>query len=165
MNMSALKLLALDVSSKIIGWSILNDKEKLLAFGFIDLQKFKKKKFPLEYMCVAYKGITDIIVQHQPTTCIIEATFYRNAITLKSLAKMRGVAEIACLHNGLTDIVEVHASTARKYLFKNGKIEKEAIYNILRKKYSDAIYNEGYDISDSIVVGLYGVKTIKKVTA
>lgn len=152
-------ILALDLSSTNIGYAILNETGDLLDSGVIALSKFKKKSFPLEYIKIAYNSMSEIIQKNKPDKCIIEATFCRNVKTLKSLAMMRGVAMTSCLNNDLFDISEVFPSEARKKVLGNGSLTKEEVFEILKKKYGEKIYNKGYDLSDSILVGLTGIES------
>lgn len=152
------KILGLDLSSTNIGWAIINEKTEIIDFGLIPLAKFKKKKFPLEYLKIAYQDMSFIIKKHNPNLVMIEATFCRNVLTLKSLAQMRGVASIACINNGVLNIKEISPSSCRKKVFGNGALKKEEVYKKLKEKYKEDIFNSGYDISDAIVIALSGIE-------
>jgi len=151
------KILGLDLSSANIGWAIVNEKTEIIDFGLIPLKKYKKKKFPLEYLKIAYENISNVIEKYNPDLIMIEATFCRNVLTLKSLAQMRGVATIACINNGALNIKEISPSSCRKKVFGNGALKKEEVYKKLKEKYQEDIFNDGYDISDAIVIALSGI--------
>lgn len=160
-----MKVLGLDLSSHCIGYSIVDENEELLLANCIELKKFKTKKFPLEYVLITFDELFKIVKDNNPDKIIIEATYNFNVSTLKSLCRIRGIAEIACIKAGSRGIIEVNAMTARKSVFGNGKLQKEELYNLLKEKYPDKnIFNDGFDISDSIVLSLFGHKetVIKK---
>jgi Holliday junction resolvasome RuvABC endonuclease subunit len=61
-------ILGIDASSSVTGWSIVDCSSlvnvALIAFGEIELTKFKKKKFPLEYLQVLFLSISDLIKKY-----------------------------------------------------------------------------------------------------
>lgn len=148
-------ILGLDLSSALTGWSIVDHDKNLIAYGKIELSKYKKKKFPLEWVKVLYNELIKIMAAHKVDEVIIEATFSRNVMTLKSLAKCRGIAEAACVNAGVNNIAEINTLSARKRVFGKGKLTKEECFEILKSKFPNQdFYNDGLDISDSIVVAL-----------
>jgi crossover junction endodeoxyribonuclease RuvC len=155
-------VLGLDASSSVTGWSIIEassiDDVKLIAFGEIHLSKFKKKKFPLEYLMVLFLAIGDIIKKYKPDRAYIEDIFVRNVKTYKSLARIRGVCEIACLVNDILSITELNALILRKVLLGEGGLEKDQICSILEKRFKTKLATDGYDQSDAVLVSLGGVK-------
>ena len=149
--------LALDLSSHTTGYALMTEDKKLIAFGEIQLSKLKKKKFPLEYIKVLYESIQDLVKKYQPTHCIIEAVFAKNVLTVKSLAKIRGIAECALVNAGLDSISELNASSVRKKVFGNGKLTKEECYEKLQVIFpeeSKDFYSVGLDASDAICLAL-----------
>jgi Holliday junction resolvasome RuvABC endonuclease subunit len=152
-------ILGLDLSSSLTGWSIIDDEQKLIAFGKIELSKYKKKKFPLEYIKVLYAEIQKIIQIYNIDKCVIEDTFARNISTIKVLCRVRGIAEAALINNGIYDISLINASSARKTVFDNGKLTKEECYEKLKLMYPDKdFFENGYNISDAIVLSLSAIK-------
>ena len=159
-----MRILGLDLSSKVTGWSIIeSDTEQLDGCGVITLEKFKKKSNPLQYVKVLYDDLKSICEHFRPDVVAVEATFFqRNIVTLKMLAKIRGIAEIACLNFGVKDIQEFNASHARKTVFNEGNLTSEKIYDKLKPTYGEAIYNDGYDITDSLVLAKCMAKKLKE---
>lgn len=157
-------LLALDASSKVTGWSILQADNandiSLVAFGEIPLNKFKKKANPLQYVKVLYDEISHIILTYSPDLCYIEDIFARNLVTYKSLSRIRGICEIACLNNHIDKIYAVNASSARKVALGEGKggTKSDAICTILEVRFGKSLATKDFDQSDSILLGICGVK-------
>lgn len=156
-----MKILALDLSSAITGWCIMDEYKTLLAFGSIDLKKYKKKKFPLEYIKVLYEEIQKIVNIHHPDKCIIEDTFARNISTIKSLCRIRGISEASLINAGIHDITLLNAVSARKIALSSGKLKSEECFELLKVIYpeqANAFYSKGYDIVDAIVLGIAAIK-------
>lgn len=149
-----MNVLSLDLSTKCIGWSIITQEQKLLAYGAIELSQYKKKQFPLQYILIAHDQLVSIMRTHQPAVCVIEATFNRNTATLRALSKMRGVAELACAEFGIKSVHELSTSHVRKVLVGDGSASKEDVFAFLAQRYGDSIFNDGLDISDSIAIAL-----------
>lgn len=151
-------ILGLDVSSSCTGWAIV-EGANLIAYGEIALDKFKKKKHPLEWMEILYNEITSICSTHKVEVVFIEDTFnQRNVKTLKVLARARGVAEIACLHSGIKSITLGTPSELRKAALGKGNLKSEEICSILEDRYSKPIRTKGFDQCDAIVIALAGAK-------
>ena len=155
-------LLSLDASSNVTGWSILNLNDKkelqLISFGEIKLSKFKKKSYPLEYIKVLYDSISNIILEYHPEICYIEDIYAINQLTYKSLSRIRGICEIACLNNSIKNIYAIPSSSARKIVLGEGKggMKSEAICTIMENIFKKSLATPGYDQSDSILIGLCG---------
>jgi len=152
--------LGLDASSNVTGWSVIESHGKhdntLLALGEIHLAKFKRKAFPLEYIQVLYQQLTAIIVVFKPEKCIIEDIYALNKLTYKSLSRIRGVCEIACLNNNIRDVQAISSSSARKAVFGNGGLNSAMICIILEKRFEKPLATSGFDQSDALVIALSG---------
>lgn len=150
-------ILGIDASSKCTGWAIVNSEDQsLIAFGEIQLSSYKKKKAPLEFLLVLYNGIINLCQMYKPDRVYIEDIYALNMLTMKTLARVRGVVEIACLHQGQTKIMEVKSSHLRKVVLGKGNLEKQEICSILEKRYSVPIATDEFDQSDAIMVALCG---------
>lgn len=153
--------LGIDASSSKTGWAVVNDAGDLLAFGEIDLAKCKTKKKPLEYLLVIYNSITTLCEEHKPNQVCIEEIFNRNVSTFRTLARVRGVIELACIQSGIDSIIVLNASHMRKSVLGDGKLDKVQICTIFEKRYSRPLATEGYDQSDAILVALGGASEPK----
>jgi len=154
--------LGLDISSVSTGWAILSatsqDDVVLIAFGEIDLSKFKKKKFPLEYVVKLHDLLYDILNKYKPDIACFEDTYVKNALTIKSLARMRGICELTCLKCGITNIQILKTLSLRKNVFGKGNLKKEEVCLIIEKRFKTKVQTPGYDQSDAIAVRLGGIK-------
>lgn len=152
-----MQILSLDLSSDIVGWSVMDKNKKLIGFGQIELFRHKKKKSPLEYVKVLYSEISNILSLYKIEECVIEDTYAINVLTIKSLCRIRGIAEASLLNNGIKNIHLINATSARKLAFNNGKLKKEQCFEKLKSLYPDdydKFETKGFDISDSIVLAI-----------
>ena len=122
-----MKVLALDASSTITGWSVFEDG-KYIKSGYIDLKKDKNSEHRLYEMA---SKIADLISYFKPHKIILEDTYSSpNVSTLKTLANLAGAIKFYCyLHE--IEVEMIMPSVWRKYL----KIqEKGAKRNELKNK-------------------------------
>ena len=157
-------LLSLDASSSVTGWSIIQannkDEANLIAHGEIQLKKYKKKSFPLEYIKVLYDCLTSIIKEYKPEIVYLEDIYAINQLTYKSLSRIRGICENACLNNSIKQVYAIAASSARKVVLGEGKggTKSAQICTIMEDKFKKPLKTIGFDQIDAILIGLYGVK-------
>lgn len=122
-----MKILALDASSTITGWSVFEDGQYIKS-GFIDLKKDKNSEHRLYEMA---KQISDLISYYKPHKIVLEDTYSSpNVSTLKTLANLAGAIKFYCyLHE--IPIEMIMPSTWRSLL---GIQEKGAKRNELKAK-------------------------------
>ena len=155
-------ILGIDASSANTGWAVIKGDNiknaEVLAFGEIELTKFKKKKFPLEYVLVLFNSAVDLLQKYKPSHIYLEDIYYaRNILTYKSLARMRGIIEAALLTTGFKTIKALSTMTLRDNVLGTGKFDKSQVCAILEKRYNITLATEGYDQSDSLLVALGGM--------
>lgn len=107
-----MKILALDASSTITGWSVFEDG-KYIKSGYIDLKKDKNSEHRLYEMA---SKITDLISYFKPHKIILEDTYSSpNVSTLKTLANLAGAIKFYCyLHE--IEVEMIYPSEWRKHL-------------------------------------------------
>ena len=152
-----MNFLALDISSKTTGWAVINEKQELIDCGEIELEKYKKRGYPLEYIKILYDGVSIIIKKYFPMVIFVENIYHFSAPTTKSLARVRGVCEIAALNNNVKGIKELDASHVRKVVLGNGGLKKEEVCSIMEERYKINLKTRGFDKSDALLVALCGV--------
>ena len=155
--------LGLDASSAVTGWAIMEatDKRniKLIGSGEIKLSTFKKKAFPLEYVLMLHLALSTVIKRYKPEICYIEDIYYRrNQITFKSLARIRGICELACLINNIKLVVALSVSEVRNKVLGSGKLEKHEVCAIMEQRFNVSLASDGFDKSDAVLMALAGVK-------
>ena len=120
-----MKILSLDQSTRITGWSLFQDS-KYLKSGVIDLHKIKdtderSKQMGLE-MC-------KLIEEYKPDEIVIEEVAMQSNInTLKKLARIQGMAiGFATAHNIPTHILEPSKWRAALKFVQGPKVKREEL--------------------------------------
>lgn len=149
-------LLSLDVSSKSTGWAIINDKFKLLYYGVI-LMPDIETKFKLYWF---YNYIDNLLKIFNPGIILVEDTYLRNVKTLKLLSQFAGIVNLlAALHN--KEIKFLSPNKVRSYY--KVKTKKE-VFDFIKKKYKVKLkhltFEDGNDITDAILQGLYYISEV-----
>lgn len=145
------RILALDTSSKVTGWSVVDsDGEELSLILFGELKMPKGH----EAYVFLFNEISALIDIFKPAKVVIEDTYLSNTKTLKVLERIRGVAILACVNAGVKHIEQLNASTVRKRVFGDGKITKEDACTKLSDYFKKYLATKGYDQSDSIALAV-----------
>ncbi len=155
------KLLSFDVSSISTGWSLLEyDDEtygtiKLIDYGIIKILS----DYDLQLKLLWFKyHVHMLLFIHKPDVVVIEETYLKNVKTLKTLMQFIGVLNLVC-----GEILEVTpefvSPNSVRSMFKVGS--KEEAFDYVKSKYKVKLKNltfeEGNDITDSILQGLYRI--------
>jgi crossover junction endodeoxyribonuclease RuvC len=158
-----MKILGIDASSTCTGWALVEasdvDTITVIEYGEIELSKFKKKSFPLEYVNILFLAMQDLCKRHKPDKVYIEDIYFaRSMVTAyKALARMRGVCEAAILSTGLKSLKPLTTMQLRESVLGTGKFEKAQVCTILEKRHDITLATTGFDQSDALLVALGGV--------
>lgn len=163
-------LLALDISTSKIGWSIFENKQ-LIKVGYIDLSKIKKD--PFSKLDEAIVEIDKLCALHKVTEAVAEAALQKftagksSASTLNLLMAFNFALSYAIRNKNITishvSVAEARKKTGIKFVKKSSSADKkELIRQYCEKKYSFLTWDKkktgrykdySYDISDSIIIG------------
>jgi len=170
-----MKILALDISSATIGWSVFlkkNDKTiKLIAVGHIKPLPKKKAKNLSERISGVYDSIMQLLEQYQPDVFAVEdyarkfSAGRSTANTIILLSVFNETARLAAWRYGCHDIESYPVSTARKTIkeFYNRSLKsKEDVIAFAKDKFQYTphlnriknIAKECEDEADSIIIGV-----------
>lgn len=148
------KLLALDQSTTVMGFSIYEEK-KLLGFGYVDFESYSSC---LEERINAVKHFVMYLIEtHQIDTMAIEDTqLQQNPETFKSLSKLLGVVENVAIEQKIPYEI-LKASEWRGFCKIKGRARAEQKRNA--RIYVDAKYNikSTEDMADAICLGEHAV--------
>jgi RNase H-fold protein (predicted Holliday junction resolvase) len=176
-----LKILALDVSTSRIGWSIFDDNGNLIQdkVGYISLEKIKSG--PYDKLDVAKEALEKICEENTITEVVLEAALERvqrgksSAHVINLLIAFNFSVSYALykLKKNISHISFIHARSLTGIHFpKKSKPEekKELIRQYCENKYKQLIFEKKktgkfkdycYDITDSIIIGEAFVKDRK----
>ena len=144
-------ILSLDVSSVCTGWSYFRDG-KLRNVGKIEMQK----EYSLQEKLWWFKSQVDGFLRiFKPNEVIVEETYLKNVKTLKTLMQFITVVNISCYELNIEPIF-IYTTTVRS---KFGLKTKEEVFEFVKDKYKKLLkkydFDDGNDITDSILMGLY----------
>jgi Holliday junction resolvasome RuvABC endonuclease subunit len=153
------KILSFDVSSVSTGWSFFKD-DKLTAFGVI--------KIPIEYelqtRLLWFKyHIHMLLTMYKPKIVLVEDTYLKNVKTLKTLMQFIGVLNLMC-----GEILEVTPtflspnSIRSVFELKTKEDVFECVKDRYKVKLKELTFENGNDITDSILQGLYYIEKTKE---
>ena len=147
------KTLGLDIATKT-GWAtIKTDKENLiLDYGFINVQA-KDHLIKFDEYIEQFKSLI------KPSyKVVIEDCFFGfgNALALKLLAKLEGIAYAVCRFNGVKERPSFYmASSARKLVGCKGNAKKPEVHQWIKDTLNIELDNE--DASDAVILAFCGV--------
>jgi len=146
-----MKLISLDVSSVCTGWSYFED-DKLREFGKIEMPK----KHYLQHKLWWFKSQADALLRiYRPNEVVVEETYLKNVKTLKTLMQFITIVNMSCYEWDIKPVF-IHTMTVRS---KFGLKTKEEVFEFVKNKYKKLLkkyeFDDGNDITDSILMGLY----------
>lgn len=123
------------------------------------------KKAELDALQQLYNTVTLLIQRYKPQHVVIESTYFGlNYKTCVVLENYRGVAQLACLMNGIAreQMYEYGASTVRSRVLGNGKLKKNEVADALSTYFGQQLHTKGFDKSDAVCLALCHAKVVVK---
>lgn len=146
------KSLGLDTATRT-GWALIttNDKTMTIDYGFIHVDSKDQYVRLNEYV----KQFTDLIKKDYRV--IIEDSFFGgNALVLKFLAKLEGIAYAVAIINGVTEKpIMIGPSSARKFVGCKGNTKKPEVHQWIKDNLNIKLMDE--DASDAVILAIVGV--------
>ena len=149
------KILSFDVSSVSTGWSCLIDG-KLDTFGTVRTAKEYSLQMKLFWFGKQIKCLVDI---YKPDVILVEDTYLKNVKTLKTLMQFIGTAQFVSYPYTL-EIVNVNTVRSR-FKVKTKEEAFEYVKNKYKIKLKKLIFEDGNDITDSILQAMYWIEKDK----
>jgi Holliday junction resolvasome RuvABC endonuclease subunit len=150
-------ILSFDVSSVSTGWCHLVESN-VEKFGLIQ----PPKNFSLQQKLYYFDCVTKAILEMcKPVHVVVEDAYLKNVKTLKTLMQFIGVLNLNCFDVLEIDLVFISTMSVRsKFSLKT----KEQVFYFIKKLYrpilNNYVFEDGNDISDSILQALYYYKFV-----
>lgn len=159
--MKKIKILCLDQSTKLSGYSLWNfNKKSLLRYGCV--KSDTNEKNPLERMKNMYCEIKKLIDIYKPDYVVLENTqFQQNFSTYAQLSQLQGVLFTILFERDINFCL-VQPTKWKSYCGVKGKKRAEQKANtiqIIQQKYNLSKLTE--DEADAIGMGLWAVNNLK----
>lgn len=125
---------------------------KLLTMGIL---KLSSTKDPYKRLHRIHETVTELIQQHSPHSCAIEAPFFgKNVQSMLKLGRAQGVAIAAAMSSGL-DVTEYSPKKVKQSITGNGNSDKDQVWKMLQQILSLQEQNLNYyDASDALAVAI-----------
>ena len=150
-----IKVLSLDTSTKMTGWSIFIDGE-YNDCGLIDLSDMKEKAE--ERIPIMISEIEDTIHEYKPDIIVVETTVVsRNVSSQRLLTMLLGMIWHICIKENI-EFQSVRPTEWRSWVSsekKGNKREELKAWSVNKVKELFGVIPESDDVSDAILIG-YG---------
>ena len=155
-----MKLLALDQSTKITGYSVWQDDTLIISSHF-DTEI--KQNLPFKRMLKAKEIIRKLIEQYNPDCVVLEDCQYQsNLSTYKQLATLQGIlVSLLSEYENITYFI-VPPTTWKSYCGIKGKKRVEQKQDTVEKMSAKFQVELTEDEADSVGIGLYAIHHIKE---
>lgn len=159
--MKIIKILCLDQSTRITGYSLWSyNKKTLLKYGYV--KSNTNEKNPLERMKCMYEEIKKLINNAKPNFVVLEQTqFHQNFSTYHLLSQLQGVLFTLLFEKNINFCL-VEPTKWKSHCGVKGKKRAEQKANtiqIIKDKYQLSKLTE--DEADAIGMGLWAIHTIE----
>jgi len=156
-------ILALDVSSSSTGYAVLRSGRWRNLDKNYGLIKIPTTHSLPKRLVLFRNELHALIKRIKPTHVIIEDVFSgRNAATMKLLARFNGVAIELCRRTLRRDPQVALTATVRAGI-GCGRGKRDAFDYISKRYRLDWSFNKMNDVTDALVLALYGYQTLKEV--
>ncbi len=149
-----MKILGIDPGTNILGYCILEIKEKKPYVVNSGVLKMNKEKNPYEKLRIILETTRELIEEYKPETLSIEAPFYsKNIQSMHKLGRAQGVAIAVAISQGL-DIQEYSPREIKQSVTGNGNASKNQIAAMVKSILNLRQMPETFDETDAIAVAL-----------
>ncbi len=148
------KILGVDPGTNILGYAIIEVKDKKISFvtmGVLKLAKFKEHHDKLREI---FLDLQEIIETYLPKVLAVEAPFYgKNVQSMLKLGRAQGVSMAAAITMGL-DIAEYAPKKIKVSITGNGNASKEQVAAILESILKIKVGKYPLDATDALAAAV-----------
>jgi crossover junction endodeoxyribonuclease RuvC len=147
-------ILGIDPGTVIMGYGVIEAKDKKLTLLETDVIKLGNIKNIFERLYVIQKNISSVIQKFSPTEFAIEAPFFgKNVQSMLKLGRAQGVAIAAGFAAGLS-VHEYSPKKVKQSITGNGNADKEQVWKMLQHYLAFVDKPKYYDATDAIAVAI-----------
>lgn len=153
-----MKALGCDPSSSCCGFATVEDEALHETFTWTPYKDRSAAWNLWNYYSETNRVALRLKVEQDYRIAVVEfLSVSRNARTARVLSHYQAATVIACKAAGMT-VLEARAKTVRKLVLGNGNLDKEAVFEEIKRRYPDHKFKPktrgGMDESDATVLGL-----------
>lgn len=137
-----------------MGYGIIAIKGKEARLIQMDVLKLSRHKDHYERLQLIHARVQELIRQHQPDSCAIEAPFFgKNVQSMLKLGRAQGVAIATAMHEGVA-VTEYSPKKVKQSITGNGNADKEQVWLMLQRILQFSERPEFLDATDALAVAV-----------
>lgn len=163
-----MRILGIDPSSTICGNAFVDTPDEIVAVRH--WERDKRTSHPEGFKSYyEWQGMQ--ILKYRPHMAVIEMGAYAmvrggkgNFQALQAVSFYQSIAVLSCKLMGLV-VIESRATSARAKALGNGRLSKDDVWNLMRKRYPDLFAPKtrgGLDECDALVLALAGERVAER---
>lgn len=147
-------ILGIDPGTLVMGYGLILVENKKASLLKMDVLKLSKHKDHYERLQLIHNCVNELIRQHKPVACAIEAPFFgKNVQSMLKLGRAQGVA-IATAMQGGVPVTEYSPKKVKQSVTGNGNADKEQIWQMLQRILNFSERPEFLDATDAVAVAV-----------
>ncbi|WP_225859858.1 MULTISPECIES: crossover junction endodeoxyribonuclease RuvC [Chitinophaga] len=147
-------ILGIDPGTLVMGYGIIAINGKEASLVQMDVLKLSRHKDHYERLQLIHTRVQELIQQHRPDCCAIEAPFFgKNVQSMLKLGRAQGVAIATAMHAGVT-VAEYSPKKVKQSITGNGNADKEQVWLMLQRILRFNERPEFLDASDALAVAV-----------
>ena len=147
-------ILGVDPGTLVMGYSIIRVQQHTIQVMQIDVLKLSSKQDNYERLQLIHQKIIDLLKQHSPDECAIEAPFFgKNVQSMLKLGRAQGVAIAAAMTSGVP-VTEYSPKKVKQSITGNGNAGKEQIFKMLQNIVTLPDKPQYFDATDALAVAV-----------
>jgi crossover junction endodeoxyribonuclease RuvC len=154
MEMEEQTILGIDPGTVIMGYGIIEVKNKQLSLITMDVLKLKKQKDQMERLKDIFEGTTSIINKYKPDIVAIEVPFFgKNVQSMLKLSRAQGVAIAAAMHRNIP-VFEYSPRKIKMAITGRGSASKEQVAAMLHHLVEIKNEPQYLDATDAVAIAV-----------
>lgn len=147
-------ILGIDPGTIIMGYGLIAVNGQQATIIEMDVLKMNPKKDHYERLQMIHHRMNELIRQHKPTCCAIEAPFFgKNVQSMLKLGRAQGVAIATAMQAGVS-VSEYSPKKVKLSITGNGNANKEQVWQMLQRILRFAEQPEYLDATDALAVAV-----------
>ncbi|AWO01930.1 crossover junction endodeoxyribonuclease RuvC [Chitinophaga alhagiae] len=147
-------ILGIDPGTIIMGYGLIAVSGRQAAIIEMDVLKMNPKKDHYERLQMIHHRMNELIRQHKPVCCAIEAPFFgKNVQSMLKLGRAQGVAIATAMQAGVS-VAEYSPKKVKQAITGNGNANKEQVWQMLQRILSFTEQPEYLDATDALAVAV-----------
>ncbi|PUZ22088.1 Holliday junction endonuclease RuvC [Chitinophaga costaii] len=147
-------ILGIDPGTLVMGYGLIRIEQKKASLIDMNVLKLSKHKDHYERLQLIQIRVQELIAQHRPAVCAIEAPFFgKNVQSMLKLGRAQGVAIATAMQAGVA-VSEYSPKKVKQSITGNGNADKEQVWAMLQRILLCGERPDFLDASDALAVAV-----------